>query len=58
MACILFKIASLSSAVTPKPPDNRIEVFVDDKPVMVTPGITVLQVCFKFNLEKIEHMSI
>ena len=35
-------LASLSSAVTPK--DNRIEIFVDDKSVLVQPGITVLQV--------------
>ena len=30
----------------PAPADNRIEVFVDDIPVLVEPGSTVLQVFF------------
>jgi hypothetical protein len=38
----IYRLASLSNAVTP--PDNRVEVFVDDKPVLVPPGATVLQV--------------
>ncbi|CAF0833742.1 unnamed protein product [Brachionus calyciflorus] len=32
-------------------PDNRIEVFVDDKPVLVQPGVTVLQACAEAGVE-------
>jgi NADH dehydrogenase (ubiquinone) Fe-S protein 1 len=39
-------------ATTPSPPvDNRIEVFVDDKPVLVPPGSTVLQACAEGGVE-------
>lgn len=37
--------AFLSTAVTQNPPDNRVEVFVDDKRVLVEPGTTVIQAC-------------
>ncbi|ESO01146.1 hypothetical protein HELRODRAFT_185731 [Helobdella robusta] len=33
------------SATTTAPPSNKVEVFVDDKPVMVDPSCTVLQAC-------------
>jgi hypothetical protein len=40
----LFLLACLLTTNVPAPPDNRIEVFVDDKPVLVPPGSTALQV--------------
>lgn len=44
--------ASLSNVAVSTPPvDNRIEVFVDDKSVMVQPGITVLQACAEAGVE-------
>lgn len=30
----------------PAPQPDKVEVFVDDKPVYVLPGTTVLQVCY------------
>lgn len=45
----LIPNASLSTAVTP--PDNRFEIFVDDKRVLVQPGITVLQGCAEAGVE-------
>jgi NADH dehydrogenase (ubiquinone) Fe-S protein 1 len=38
-----------TNAVTPT--DNRIEVFVDDRSVLVQPGITVLQACAEGGVE-------
>lgn len=41
--------ASLTTNVTPQ--DNRIEVFVDNKPVLVPPGSTALQACAEAGAE-------
>lgn len=35
----------------PKPEDNRIEVYVDGKPVLCDPGMTVLQACSLVGVE-------
>ncbi len=43
---LYFFIAPLATAVA----DNRIEVFVDGKPVLVPPGSTVLQVYIYMDL--------
>lgn len=41
--------APLTTSVTPQ--DNRVEVFVDDKPVLVPPGSTVIQACAEAGVE-------
>lgn len=41
---------SAALAQTPAKAPEKIEVFVDDIPVKVAPGTTVLQVSFKFSL--------
>ncbi len=35
----------------PKPADNKIEVFVDGKPVLCDPDMTVLQACALVGIE-------
>lgn len=46
----LYLTARTSSTATPAKAPEKIEVFVDDKSVMVDPGTTVLQVSsFSFN---------
>lgn len=46
--------ASAASKPSPPPPkveNNKIEVFVDDKPVLCDPGMTVLQACSLVGVE-------
>ena len=47
--------ATANTAAKPSPPppkeDNRIEVFVDGKPVLCDPGMTVLQACSLVGVE-------
>ena len=40
-----------SSAAVTKEPPKKLEVFVNDHPVMVDPGITVLQACAEAGVE-------
>jgi NADH dehydrogenase (ubiquinone) Fe-S protein 1 len=46
--CLVFP---LSTAVTPQPPENHVEVFVDDKSVFVPLGTTVIQACAEAGVE-------
>lgn len=48
VACRLLPAHALNARAQsnqPVPADNRVEVFIDDIPVLVEPGTTVLQVC-------------
>lgn len=49
----------MSNAAQPPAADNRVEVFVDGKPVLVPPGITVLQVGWftSFTIIKLEFLK-
>ena len=40
-----------SSATSAKEPPKKLEVFVDDQPVLVDPGTTVLQACAMVGVE-------
>jgi hypothetical protein len=40
-----------SSAAGPNEPPKKLEVFVDDQPVLVDPGTTVLQACAMVGVE-------
>ena len=40
-----------SAAAGPKEPPKKLEVFVDDHPVLVDPGTTVLQACAMVGVE-------
>ena len=48
LICIVFMISACRelSAVEVNPAPNLLEVFINDKPVFVEPGTTILQVLF------------
>ena len=47
----LVLLANQTNQASPTPADNRVEVFVDDKRVLVQPGMTVLQACAEAGVE-------
>lgn len=47
----ILQNAVAARAMSSAPAAEKIEVFIDDKPIMVTPGITVLQACAEAGVE-------
>ena len=45
------RLRAYSTAAAGKEPPKQIEVFVNDQPVMVDPGTTVLQACAMMGVE-------